>query len=85
MKQTSTNQTKKSLLKKTILNPGKDEDKNTETKLYILEEKTKFNKNQKETKAEFLIKLILKAFYLSLWKRQAKALKYYLGHIILEE
>ena len=35
------------------------------------------NKNQKENSASFLIKLIIKSFYLSIWKKKIKALKYY--------
>ena len=35
------------------------------------------NKEQKENKASFLLKLIIKAYYLSIWKRKIKALKYY--------
>ena len=35
------------------------------------------DKNVKDNNASFLIKTIIKAFYLSLWKRQIKAMKYY--------
>ena len=33
-------------------------------------------RNMKETKATFLIKTIIKAYYLSLWKRQIRSIKY---------
>ena len=33
--------------------------------------------NQKENNASFLIKIIIKKYYLSIWKRKVKALKYY--------
>ena len=35
------------------------------------------NKTLKENSASFLLKLIVKAFYLSTWKKKIKALKYY--------
>ncbi len=74
--------TKKSQLKKTILNKNKyvepnDEINKDNEKIVVIEDSTKLKLNQKETKAEFLIKLIMKAFYLSTWKRKVNSMKYY--------
>ena len=35
------------------------------------------NKFEKETKASFLLKLIMKSFYLNIWKNKIKSLKYF--------
>ena len=53
-----------------------DED-NKEEIIIIKDETTPLNKNQKDNSSDFLIKTILKAYYLSIWKKKIKSLKYY--------
>ena len=75
--------TKKSVLKKTILSPSVNGNENIEPKEninnqninYLKEDKTPIIKKNKENKAEFLIKTIMKAFYLSIWKKKNKSSK----------
>ena len=77
--------TKKTLLKKTILSPSINgneniepiEDINPKKNYYLKDDKTKIIKKKKINKAEFLIKTIMKAFYLSIWKKKVKSLRYY--------
>ena len=57
--------------KKRIL--GKPKEKTEE----ILIVGSNININQKDNNASFLLKLILKAFYLTVWKKKVKALKYF--------
>ena len=45
--------------------------------IIIKKDVTHINRNQKDNNASFLIKTVLKAFYLSVWKRKVKSLKYY--------
>ena len=40
-------------------------------------EKTSLNKKEKDNLAEFLLKTIMKAFFLSAWKKKVKSMKYY--------
>ena len=63
---------KTKLGKKTLLG-----NKTQEIKEQIIVVGNNINKEQKENKASFLLKLIIKAYYLSIWKRKIKALKYY--------
>ena len=53
-----------------------DED-NKEEVIIIKDETTLRNKNQKDNSSDFLIKTILKSYYLSIWKKKIKSLKYY--------
>ena len=43
----------------------------------IKNEKTSLNKKAKDNSAEFLLKTIMKAFFLSAWKKKVKSMKYY--------
>ena len=45
--------------------------------IIIKNDVTHINRNQKDNNASFLIKTILKAFYLSVWKNKVKSLKYF--------
>ena len=76
---------KKSQLKKTILisntynineNRIAGENINNEVKESTKKEKA-YIKSKKDNKAEFLIKTIIKAFYLSIWKKKVNSMKYY--------
>ena len=60
--------------KKRILLKPKEEKTETEEILII---NNNININQKDNKASFLLKLILKCFYLNIWKKKVKALKYF--------
>ena len=70
--------------KKTVLNQNniileqnniKNDSNDNEEMIIIRNDDTYLN--QKENSSTFLIKTILKAYYLSIWKRQVKAMKYY--------
>ena len=70
------------LLKKTQLGkkrflgkPNKEPKKITEEEIIIIGDSINMNKNQEENNASFLLKLILKAFYLSIWKKKSKSIK----------
>ena len=57
---------------------GEDNDEeNKEEVIIIKDETTPLNKKQKDNSSDFLIKTILKSYYLSIWKKKIKALKYY--------
>jgi hypothetical protein len=56
---------------------SKNDNKIGEEIIIIKNEPFNMNKNEKDNNASFLIKIILKAFYLSLWKLQIKAMKYF--------
>ena len=66
---------KTKLGKKTVLKKINKEPKEIKEEILIVG--NNLNKETKENSASFLLKLILKAFYLSIWKRKVKALKYY--------
>ena len=66
---------KTQLGKKRIL--GKENIKLKELNEEIIIVGNKENNSQKDNSSSFLLKLILKAFYLSVWKKKVKALKYY--------
>ena len=66
---------KTQLGKKRIL--GKENIKLKELNEEIIIVGNKENNSQKDNSSSFLLKLILKAFYLSMWKKKVKALKYY--------
>ena len=77
---------KKSQLKKTILIPNANTlNENTsprqvltnEVKESTRKEKIYLKPNQKDNKAEFLLKTIIKAFFLSKWKKKINSMKYY--------
>ena len=78
VEQNQPKQIKKSQLKKTIikLNQFNDVNQNTETQNDIKNENLKIKSNKKDNRSEYLIKLILKAFYLSNWKKKVKSMKY---------
>ena len=63
---------KTKLGKKTVLG-----NKTKEIKEQIIVVGNNINKELKENTASFLLKLIIKAYYLSIWKKKIKALKYY--------
>jgi len=81
---------KTQLTKKTIISPNNNiiqgenyntkirsqNDKNNET-ITITENKLGFTEQEKDNNASFLMKTILKAFYLSTWKKKVKAMKYF--------
>jgi hypothetical protein len=56
---------------------SQNNDSNAEEVIIIRNEPFNLNKNGEDNNASFLMKTIFKAFYLSLWKRQVKAMKYY--------
>ena len=66
---------KTKLGKKTYLGKTKEELKENNEEILVVG--NNININQKENNASFLLKLILKAFYLSIWKKKIKALKYF--------
>ena len=66
---------KTKLGKKRVLEKAKDESKKIKEEIIVIGDNS--NLNQKDNSASFLLKLILKAYYLSLWKKKVKALKYY--------
>ena len=66
---------KTQLGKKRILGKENIELKGLNEEIIIVGNKE--NNSQKDNSSSFLLKLILKAFYLSVWKKKVKALKYY--------
>ena len=66
---------KTQLGKKRILGKENIELKELNEEIIIVGNKE--NNSQKDNSSSFLLKLILKAFYLSVWKKKVKALKYY--------
>ena len=69
-----------------VIRGGKDDKLNLEPKNYIMREEEVIviknepgliKKKEKDNSSDFLMKTILKAFYLSRWKKQVKSLKYY--------
>ena len=52
--------------------------------IIIKNDVTHINRNQKDNNASFLIKTILKAFYLSVWKNKVKSLKYFTRNFVIE-
>lgn len=66
---------KTQLGKKRILGKENIELKELNEEIIIVGNKE--NNSQKDNSSSFLLKLILKAFYLSMWKKKVKALKYY--------
>ena len=77
---------KTQLTRTTLSNPNKLNNMNqniifqestNEELTYSTNKKTKNLNNPKENKAEFLLKTIFKAFYLSTWKRKISAMKYF--------
>ena len=66
---------KTKLGKKRLIEKAKDEPNKIKEEIIFIRDNT--NLNQKDNTASFLLKLILKGFYLSLWKKKIKALKYY--------
>ena len=73
-KKTILNQKKDSLIKTGEKKLNKEE---ISEKIIIIGDNNNNFINQKDNKASFLLKLIIKSFYLSLWKKQVKKLKYY--------
>ena len=73
--------TKSKLIKKTIINPNQTKEITSEVKntsdSISFNHKEKLKSNQKENNAEFLLKTILKAYYVSVWKKKVKSMKYY--------
>ena len=72
------------LLKKTQLGkkrflgkPNKEPKEIKNEEIIVIGDSINMNQNQEENNASFLLKLILKAYYLSIWKKQVKALKYF--------
>ena len=81
IEQNQPKQMKKSQLKKTIISLNKfNVNQDTETQNDINNAKIKSEKNMKpnvkDNRSEYLLKLIIKAFYLSNWKKKVKAMKY---------
>ena len=80
---------KTQLTKTTILNPNRLNNMNMNQNIIVRESTNEglnnniknqaknINSKQKDNKAEFLLKTILKAFYLSIWKRKVSAMKYF--------
>ena len=68
---------KTQLGKKRFLGKPKKEPKEIKEEIIIIDNSTNINKNQKENNASFLLKLIIKAFYLSIWKNKVKSLRYF--------
>ena len=66
---------KTKLGKKRLIEKAKDESNKIKEEIIVIGDD--INLNQKDNSASFLLKLILKGFYLSLWKKKIKALKYY--------
>ena len=70
------------ILKKTKLGKkrfliGKKKENKENISQEILIVGNNINKKEEETKTSFLIKLIMKAYYLSIWKNKIKSLKYF--------
>ena len=74
---------KTKLIKKTIIGQNQNQTELASNEIQNTSEsisnvhKEKIKSNKKENKAEFLLKLIFKAYYLSTWKKKVKSMKYY--------
>ena len=68
---------KTQLGKKRFLGKPKKEQKEIKEEIILIDNSTNINKNQKENNASFLLKLILKSYYLSIWKKKVKSLRYF--------
>ena len=56
---------------------GEDNDEENKEEVIIIKDATPLNKKEKDNSSDFLIKTILKTYYLSIWKKKIKSLKYY--------
>jgi len=68
---------KTQLGKKRFLGKPKKEPKEIKEEIILIDNSTNINKSQKENNASFLLKLILKVYYLSIWKNKVKSLRYF--------
>ena len=78
---------KTQLTKKTVLSPNNAENKGVkkninirgqkDTKIEFSDKNPLTDNNQKDNSALFLIKTIVKAYYLSTWKKKVRAMKYF--------